>query len=150
MLSSFILLTKSVKRITRFTKVSMQLNKVVVQFQDGALMKGETSDFFPNKKSFHLQLLDGNMVDINVEKLKAVFFVKDFEGNKDYKKQYTDVIPGGGKKIKIQFTDGESLIGYTQGYTPNRPVFFVIPADKQSNNQRIFIISSAVKKIEFV
>ena len=113
-------------------------------------MKGNTSDFFPNKKSFHLTLLDDKMVDIDVEKLKAVFFVKDFAGNKGYKKQYTDVIPGGGKKIKLQFKDGESLTGYTQGYTPNRPAFFVIPADKQSNNERIFVVSSAVRKVEFV
>jgi hypothetical protein len=38
------------------------LNKVVARFKDGILMKGTTSDFFPNKNEFHLKLISGEIV----------------------------------------------------------------------------------------
>jgi hypothetical protein len=32
----------------------MDKNKVVVKYKNGTLIKGQTSDFFPNKASFHI------------------------------------------------------------------------------------------------
>lgn len=124
------------------------VNKIVVKFKDGTLMKGRTSDFLPNKNSFHLELTDGSIANINMEHLKAVFFVKDFQGNKQYKDDYKDIVPGGGKKIRVKFTDGELLVGYTLGYAPNRTGFFLVPADNQSNNERIFVVNSVIEKVE--
>ena len=77
----------------------MAINMVVVSFKDGTVMKGNTSDFSPNKKDFHLVLLSGEGVKIDTEQLKAIFFVKDFSGNKNRKDSYNDVIPGGGRKL---------------------------------------------------
>ncbi len=57
----------------------MKPNKVVVRFKDGTIMKGNTSDFFPNKASFHLSYPEGKIEEIDVKELKAVFFVKDFK-----------------------------------------------------------------------
>lgn len=128
----------------------MQTNKVVVRFKDGTIMKGNTIDFFPNKASFHLNCLDGKLEEIDVEKLKAVFFVKDFEGNKDHKKKYDDSIHGAGRKIVVDFNDGESIIGYALNYSPDRQGFFMTPADLSGNNERAFIIKSATKDIKFL
>lgn len=125
-------------------------NKVVARFKDGTIMKGATSDFFPNKKEFHLILLNGEIVPIDVENLKAIFFVKDLEGNKDRKEEYADVVPGGGRKVRIEFNDGETVIGFSQGYSPNRQGFFVIPADKKCNNERFFVVASATRKVSFI
>jgi hypothetical protein len=36
------------------------------------------------------------------------------------------------------------------GYQPNRSGFFLVPADPESNNERCYIVSAAVKKVEFV
>ena len=58
----------------------METNKVVARFKDGSLMKGKTSDFFPNKTSFHLETLSGETQQIEVEQLKAFCLVKDFDG----------------------------------------------------------------------
>jgi hypothetical protein len=126
------------------------LNKVVARFKDGILMKGTTSDFFPNKNEFHLKLISGEIATIDCEKLKAIFFVKDFMGNKIYKEIYTDAVPGGGRKVKVEFLDGEIIIGFSQGYSPSRSGFFLIPADKQGNNERIYVITSAIKNVVFL
>jgi len=128
----------------------MQPSKVIVRFKDGMIMKGNTSDFFPNKVRFHFNRLDGKIEEINIETLKAVFFVKNFEGNKDYQEKYEDTIHAAGRKIEVEFTDGETISGYALGYSPDRHGFFITPADLASNNERIFIVKSATKNIKFL
>lgn len=128
----------------------METNKVVARFKDGRILKGKTNDFFPNKTSFHVETLSGDTETIDVEQLKALFLVKDFEGNKDYNEEFNDEVSGAGRKIRITFSDGEIITGYTLGYSPNRQGFYVTPADLKSNNVRIFVIKSATEKIEFI
>ena len=128
----------------------MEPNKVVVKFKDNTVAKGKTSDFFPNKTQFHLEEMNGEIADISIEDLKAVFFVKDFKGNENHQDNYNDEIAAGGRKIKVRFLDGETVVGYTLGYSPDRQGFFLTPADLQGNNERIFIVKSATEKIEFL
>lgn len=51
-------------------------------------------------------------------------------------------------KVKVTFFDREILVRTTHGYTPERDGFYIVPLEKDSNNLRIFVISSAVKKVE--
>ena len=131
-------------------------NKIVAHYQDGRLLKGVTSDFLPNKDLFHLVPLNTapgtKPQEIRVPELKAIFFVKDFKGNSNYKekKEFDPEKPVAGRKIKVLFKDGEIMMGTTQGYEPNRPGFFLIPVDPQANVQRCFIISAATKEVAFV
>ena len=128
----------------------MAINKVVASFKDGTVMKGHTSDFFPNRKGFHPELPGGERVTIDTEKLKAIFFVKDFTGDQNRKDVYHDAISGGGRKIQVKFKDGELVIGYSQGYSPDRLGFFIIPANIQNNNERIFVVNSATEEVVFL
>lgn len=125
-------------------------NKVVVKFKDKTMAKGKTNDFFPNKTQFHLEEINGEIIEISIEVLKAVFFVKDFDGNKDHKKNYNDQIAAGGRKIKVSFIDGETVVGFTIGCSPDRQGFYMTPADIQGNNERIFVVKSATEKVEFL
>ena len=126
------------------------MNKVVIHFKDGSIKKGNTNDFLPNKKSFHLNILDGNVEEIEVEDMKALFFVKDHEGDKDHKPKYEDVIPGGGKKVEVSFHDGETIVGYVLGYSPDRQGFMMTPGDLSANNERVFVVRTAVNRITFL
>ncbi|HZK10788.1 MAG TPA: hypothetical protein VFD10_00285, partial [Atribacterota bacterium] len=95
-------------------------NKIIVKYKDGKIVKGWSTDFGPNKEIFHLHSLEeygGNILEIEVSSLKAVFFVKDYKGNKDYKKIRTfdgasTGIPSQ-RKIVIIFKDGENFYGTT-------------------------------------
>jgi hypothetical protein len=82
--------------------------------------------------------------------LKAIFFVKNYDGAKDHKKAYNDKVPGGGRKIQVKFLDGETIVGYTTGYSPDRPGFYIVPADLQGNNERIFVVKTATEKVEML
>ena len=125
-------------------------NKVVAHRKTGGLEKGTTRDFGPNKAEFHIELAGGGTSTITVEDCKAVFFVKDLEGNPEHDEHYDDVIPGGGKKVEVTFKDGEVIIGFTSGYSPHRKGWFLVPADKTSNNLRIFVVSTAVENVRVV
>lgn len=133
------------------------LNKVVVRFIDGAIARGYTTDFNPNKELFHLivKTKQGEKPFIvRTHTLKAVFFVKDLNGNghSSLKKSFDDFkgIKVYGKKVKVEFIDGEILYGVTNGYSVQRQGFFFNPIDKASNNERIFVILTALKEITFL
>jgi hypothetical protein len=131
-------------------------NKIVVRYLDGRVSKGFTSNFMPNKDSFHLVLLDAppgfKPLDVHVRELKAIFFVKDFVGDRNHKEEKTFAAsqPVVGKKIKVIFQDGEEMVGTTQGYQTGRPGFFLFPADMQSNTDRVFVIVAATRSISFM
>jgi hypothetical protein len=128
---------------------------LVARFKDGRLLKGYTLDFSPAKDMFHLisegEMDKGNTYEVSVESLKAVFFVKDLAGNKDYKekKKFEEVDSSHlrGLMIKVEFEDGEVIRGKTMVYSPNRQGFFVFPVDPNSNNIRIYVVSSSVKDV---
>lgn len=131
-------------------------NKIVARYQDGRILKGYTGDFLPSKPTFHLALFDAppnaKPVEITIAELKAVFFVKDLAGNPQ-RQDVLEFLPGKpvvGRKIQVQFKDGEKLVGTTQGYDPNRPGFFLIPVDTASNNERCFVVTAATKHVSFV
>jgi len=127
------------------------LNKIVIRYSDGKVIKGTTEDFFPNKTSFHMRDKDsGEYIDISIEELKAVFFVKSFEGDNSYQERKQFERFGLGKKIKVSFKDGEELVGYTQGFSKERVGFFLFPSDPDSNNEKAFVIAAATDDVSFI
>jgi len=129
--------------------------KVVARYNDGKRVKGLSQDFFPNKDRFHVSPADkpsGEAVEISLKELKAVFFVRDFAGNAQYneRKEYIQGDKPSGRKIEVMFKDGEVLVGTTLGYDPNRPGFFLFPADPKSNNIRVFAVTAAVRKVRYL
>ncbi len=133
-------------------------NKVVVHYLDHRVERGYTTDFKPDKSIFHLVVKEEGReksIPVKIENLKAVFFVKELMGKSRsrpvVKKTFEDIKDKNivGKKVKVEFIDGEVLYGLTMGYSPQRQGFFFIPIDSESNNERIFAVLKAVKDITF-
>jgi len=93
-------------------------------------------------------------MEINFDSLKAVFFVKDFIGDKNYKKVRTfkvDVnITPSQRKLIVNFEDGEHLYGSSHNYGRYKVGFFMYPVDPQDNNERIFVVHSAVVSVRLM
>ena len=134
-------------------------NLVVARYRDGKIIRGVTHDFGPQKKVFHVSTVErhgrtvgGKIYEISLSELKAVFFVRSLEGRQgppSLKGLLEEKLERPGlMKMRITFLDGEILVGTTHGYTPEREGFFVAPLERDSNNLRIFVVSSAVKKVE--
>jgi len=127
------------------------MNKIVVRFADGKIQKGFTSDFAPNKSMFHLTALsDHKIEDIYVNKLKAVFIVKEFEGNPDYREtsDFDNSQKVYGDRLRVHFKDGEEFVGIGMGYKPDKPGFFITPCDPNSNTIRAFVVNECVDHVE--
>lgn len=131
-------------------------NKIVIHYQDGRLLKGMTNNFFPNKDNFHLTPADASPgtipLDVRVSEIKAIFFVRQYDGNQSYddKKEFDPAKNLIGRKMKVTFKDGETMVGITNGYEPSRPGFFMTPADPQSNIERCFVVTKSTKEVLFI
>ncbi len=127
-------------------------NRIVARFTDGRMLKGTTQDFSVTRDYFHVIPQEAGQppVRVGIPSLKAVFFVKDHAGNKEYseKKAFEKVVPG--RKLQVVFKDGETLVGATTAYDAARPGFFMVPADPKSNNDRIFVVARAVRAVAFI
>jgi len=132
----------------------MKERKFVARYLDGRVVKGHTLDFSMNKDAFHLASIEdtNTMVEIRIEQLKAVFFVKDFMGNRDYdeRSEFNGSCPVSCKKMEITFYDGEKLTGITEMYMPNRKGFFLFPSDKKSNTEKVFVVNKAVREVKIL
>jgi len=126
------------------------VNTIVIHTVQGGIVKGSTGDFRPNQEKFHIILENGEVAAMSVPKLKAVFFVKDLTGDPSHEDSYEDVVPGGGRKVKVTFKDGEVVVGFTTAYSAERQGWFLVPADKNSNNLRIYVVNAAVADVEFM
>ena len=123
--------------------------RIVAHFLDGSLLKGTTMDFLPSKPYFHIRTDDRVVQEVAFTELKAVFFVHDLDGSKEYNERKGFLTERDqGKKVLVEFFDGEVLFGYTLSYTPKGLGFFMIPGDPDSNNSKVFIVHSATKRVK--
>ena len=79
--------------------------------------------------------------------LKAVFFVRDFNGNRGYQESQTVEGQRHGRRLEVIFRDGEKLVGTSEAYNPQKLGFFLFPADGKSNNSRIFIVNRNCERL---
>ena len=89
-------------------------------------------------------------MEVRVPELKAVFFVKNFEGDPQHQRNNEPSKGGTGRRLRILFKDGEVMVGTTQGYDRSRPGFFVIPVDTDGNNERCFVVAASTHEVAFL
>jgi hypothetical protein len=127
--------------------------KIVVRYTDGKIMKGYTQDFHSTKPQFSLwpsiNATPSEQAVIRLAALKAVFFVRDFNGNAGYNERKIFGERGAGRRIEVTFADGEVVLGTTLNYRPDGQGFFVNPVDPAANNTRIFVVSATVRRVRF-
>lgn len=127
-------------------------NLVVARYLDGKLLKGTSLDVDPTRPTFHVRPMEGSTAEVKLKELKALFFVRSLEGDMARHEVHAldpaDPRAKGSTPVALHFPDGEVMIGLTNRFPPNRPFFFIVPVDASSNNIRILVNRSAVKKME--
>ena len=132
------------------------MNKVIARFAAGNMIKGTTTDFFSGRDVFHVSMLNApaeeKPFEICTKYLKALFFVKDFRGDPHYvnRNEFDPKQPTIGLKIRVEFKDGEVLVGTSTEYQPGRSGFFILPADADSNNELCYVVVEATKEIKIL
>lgn len=125
--------------------------KVIARFLDGRIVRGYTNDFHASKPHLHLTAdaaSDAHFVPI--AQLKALFFVREFEGNSQRVDRQEFDQKAYGRKVEVTFSDGEILLGTTMGFKSPQHPFFVQPADGTSNNLRVFVTPAAARQVRFL
>ena len=118
-------------------------NLVVARYADGRTVKGNSLDVDPNRPQCHVRTSDGQMVEIALADLKALFFVRTQAGDPEHHEgraiEPADPRLRGARLIEVTFRDGETVVGLATRYPPNRPFFFLVPVDPASNNVRVLV-----------
>lgn len=137
-------------------------DKVVAHYRDGRIVKGHTRDFSPSRDSFTLQPYVGEAgpVPVFLDELKAVFHVRTFEGNPHHPRQSRIVgeiceprfqkVMEQGRRVALEFADGEKLWGYAENFQEEEAGFFFFPTDPRDNNVRIYVVKSSLKEMVFL
>lgn len=134
---------------------------VVARFRDGRMVKGYVKAF--SSESDTVVLTDEKTREENLvalEELKAIFFVKSFQGVREHvEKKAFGIRKLAGRKVFVKFHDKETLVGCIEGAVPwdkgfsltklgeKTKGFFLTPVDGDSNNVKIFVVGSAIQDI---
>jgi len=127
--------------------------RLVVHLKEGKTYRGICFALNTNADGFHLDAVDkhGHTMDethkISFASLKAVYYVKSFDGNFDKTQVYREAQVNG-TPLVVEFADGEVLHGIaTKPYSAADPRFYIIPEDPNSNNISALVEASAVKAV---
>ena len=129
------------------------LQKVIVRSRDGEVIPGFAKQ---DRIGETLKIItqQGKEQTFSTEKLKAVFFVKDFQGNPEYdeikflnKQSVSSMI-----WVRVEFFDGEVLEGKILNNMEliSSPGFYLSPSDQDTNNKRVYVVKSALKNFTFL
>ena len=132
----------------------MLLFLVVVHLKDGVIRKGVTRDFDSEVESFYLLPAEGGGVPMRVscEDMKALFYVRDYLGNSDFKAKhgFSDTKQEGRQAV-LTFKDGEKIWGtIPPGEDSGSSGFHFIPSDEEDNNVRIYVVTSSLEVLDLV
>jgi len=122
---------------------------VVLRFRDGTVVRGRlVHPFEPGDRAVEAVTEDGKRLSSALDDLKAVFFLKD------PKKRRYQVEFGGEKEeeqlgapARVVFQDGEIIHGQVATYSMADGGFFLYPMNKDSNNEKIFVVAGALTSL---
>ena len=84
-----------------------------------------------------------------MRELKALFFVRDLVGNParhDGQEFHSGEAPAG-QHVEVRFRDGEVIVGTADSPTTDALGFFLVPADPESNNLRVYVVAAATRAV---
>jgi len=122
---------------------------VVLRYRDGhALRCLLTTEFNPSDRTVEAESEDGDTVHVDVEQLKAVFFLKD-PLRREFEMQLGQSAGAAptGAPARVEFFDGEIIHGRMESYTVEDLGFFLYPTSLESNNERVFVVARALNTL---
>jgi hypothetical protein len=106
-------------------------------------------DFSPVQSSFEVVDKDGQVRHVEVDELKAVFFLKERRRREGEMQMGSSTGEAPlGAVARVEFFDGEVIKGLVQHYSIANRGFFLFPSAPESNNDRIFVVASALAMID--
>lgn len=124
--------------------------KVIVRKMDRDSINGHVGATFVVDGRLEMLNLAGNVVQIDLDDIKGVYFVREFGDSESLiRKTFTTRPRSEGLWVRLKFRDNEML----EGMMPNNLIqigpegFLIIPPDTRSNTQRIFVPRTALSEL---
>ena len=133
-----------------------QRDKLVAHFRDGQVYKGYSSDFDGLRASFHVYSTEAPVASsrrLAMDDLKAIFYVRTWgrgPGREDRTYTFDNGSGEPGRRAAVQFRDGERIWGYVLDDHLSEAGFFLIPANPDDNNIKIFVVRSATEEVAYL
>lgn len=146
---------------TKYKGGGENVSKVVAHLRDGKLVKGYFEAVVGSAEQLLRQKAPSlpreipvrpaeaqRAVQIPLESLKALFFVKTFEGRQNYSdiKFFKGQPAIEGLWVGVKFFDGERTEGIVHNSIHHlmEPGFFLKPPDPNSNNELMYVLKSSL------
>jgi len=140
------------------------MEKAVTRLINGKVLKGYIDEFSPDQNEVNIkEEMTADLRTVKIGDVKAVFFVRSFEGDQEHKERKSyGIAKVKGQRVFVKFRDGEGLVGFLEGDVPwekgfflskrgsNRKGFFLLPVDEDTNNIKVFVVSSSVDAVTVV
>ena len=140
------------------------MEKAVTRLINGKVLKGYIDEFSPDQNEVNIkEEMTADLRTVKIGDVKAVFFVRSFEGDQEHKERKSyGIAKVKGQRVFVKFRDGEGLVGFLEGDVPwekgfflskqdsSRKGFFLLPVDEDTNNIKVFVVSSSVDAVTVV
>jgi hypothetical protein len=122
-----------------------QAMMVVLRFRDGHAQRCTLQGDFRPKDEDQIEAVtaDGTEIVVPLTDLKAVFFLKN-PRRRQLELDGPSQTPVGSAMAQVEFFDGEVIHGRVKDYSVANKGFFLYPTAPDSNNERIFVVASAL------
>ena len=126
---------------------------VVARYFDGTSIRGKTFDFSPARDRFHIYVDgDTSRPPARVEKqlLKALFFVKSLRGDGRHGEFTFENVVAHGRRGVVMLQDLEMIPGVILNPSPEPGDLTIVPAQRDSNNTRVFVPRTAIRQFRWL
>jgi len=123
--------------------------KIVARTKNGKCFKGYLRDGrFLMRGILRMTTVDSQELPVDLNQLKGVFFVRDFDGNKHHLENKILLADPErpGIRVRLRFEDNETMEGVIENHLDllEASGFFFWPADPEANNDLIFVMKSSL------
>jgi hypothetical protein len=132
--------------------------RVVVRYAEGRSLRGylcggdDATAWMRDSNTLTVKTVAGSYVEVQPSEIKAVFFVRSFDGVPDYSefKVFAARPNGKGVWVRLHFLDGEILEGVAPNClsTYSLPVLYITPPDPASNNEAVLVSKRFLKEMQ--
>jgi hypothetical protein len=114
-------------------------HRVIIHTVEGQVKRGVIRDVDLLDESIALEQQTGFTPErIPGKRVKAIFFMLPAGGRQPQPE---------GQKIRVTFSDGRQMAGFSKDFKHGGEGFFFIPADNRTNTARIFVYRSNVQAV---
>ena len=129
-----------------------EMQKIVIHYRSGRTVRGRMRFFEDVRSSVIAEDLAGHPLTVPFDEIKAIFFVKEYEGSEEeHEAARPEGVPGGrdrGHPVAVRFPDGEIIEGSVSLFPPTGAGFYLTPRGRHGNNRAIFVPARSALEVQ--